>query len=464
MLKLIHRLLTFWRAKHSTVEVRQRTLPLDSPLDRAEPAQNLITSTKERTYPVRLFDKELLASSVKRWQLGDWLSLAAINVEELELHPERIKLALLVAAGLLQLGHTAEARHLLKQAVKWGASSEDVAKLLVSGVHNNLGRAASVLGRPDKADDHFAAALHTMDPECDISYLSDLRATVQSQKKLNGANSNLLEFLLGPSQNSLFIDCQKYINDQRNLTTEGRAIEKKDVRVAGEIREFSHRPESKGDIGVIKQVFEQNQYAFDWIPQGTKVADLFKRIIDVGKVPTIIDGGGNIGASCVWFSHKFPQSKILAIEPDQENCKLLAMNCDNLPVKIFHGALSNKRRILYLQDPDQSDWAFRVGETGSLPVRCIGPYDLLHECDLQGLTPVIIKLDIEGGEELFFEGESNWMERVAVIIIELHDWLFPERSTSLNFLNAIARHKFQVYTRGENLFCFNQQVLENQML
>lgn len=461
MLKLIRRLLTSWRAKRGAAEVQRRTLLMDASPYQAETARNLIKSTTGQAYPTGPFDEKLLERSIERWQLGDWGSLIAINPEELQLHPERNKLALLVAASQLQLGNTAEARQLLKQASKWGANNTDIAKLVISGVHNNLGRAVSVLGKIAKANDHFTAAIRSVNPDCDISRLSSLRAITQSPSKSGGADFDLLNFLQGQSQIPLFVDCGRYVLNRTYETINGRAVDRKNVKVPGGTRAFSHRPESKGDIGVIKQVFEQNQYDFEWIPQGEKVAKLFKRLQDSGEIPTIIDGGGNIGASCVWFSYKFPDSTILAIEPDQDNCKLLAANCEDLPVKIFPGALSNKRRILYFQDPDQSDWGFRVGETGSRPVPCIGPYDLMYECQLQGLTPVIIKLDIEGGEELFFEGECEWMAHIAVIIIELHDWLLPEQSTSLNFLNAIARHKFQVFTRGENLFCFNRKILEN---
>jgi hypothetical protein len=48
------------------------------------------------------YDENLLARSRTQWQFGDWESLAKLDRDALQHHPDRAKLALLAAAGHLQ--------------------------------------------------------------------------------------------------------------------------------------------------------------------------------------------------------------------------------------------------------------------------------------------------------------------------------------------------------------------------
>ena len=50
-----------------------------------------------------------------------------------------------------------------------------------------------------------------------------------------------------------------------------------------------------------------------------------------------------------------------------------------------------------------------------------------------------MKIDIEGGEDDLFSGDLDWLERTPLVIIELHDWLFPNEPRSRNFLRAVSR-------------------------
>ncbi|ADH86530.1 hypothetical protein [Desulfurivibrio alkaliphilus] len=55
------------------------------------------------------YDETLLERSRTQWQFGDWQSLAQINRDRLQHHPDRAKPALPAAPGHLQCGTTAEA-------------------------------------------------------------------------------------------------------------------------------------------------------------------------------------------------------------------------------------------------------------------------------------------------------------------------------------------------------------------
>jgi NCAIR mutase (PurE)-related protein len=114
-----------------------------------------------------------------QWQFGDWASLAAINRDTLQHHPDRAKLVLLVAAGHQALGNAAEARHCTRLALEWGCSKKLVSQILIAGVHNTLGRAAAISGQGPRALKHFQASIATGTPASDIRLLTQARAGEQ---------------------------------------------------------------------------------------------------------------------------------------------------------------------------------------------------------------------------------------------------------------------------------------------
>lgn len=105
----------------------------------------------------------MLKCAETQWQIGDWHNLAELDRDTLQHHPERAKLALLAAAGLLQTGSSDEARQFLRLAQDWGVSNRLISQILIAGVHNSLGRAAAVSQHQDRAQLHFEQAVQLGD-------------------------------------------------------------------------------------------------------------------------------------------------------------------------------------------------------------------------------------------------------------------------------------------------------------
>lgn len=125
------------------------------------------------------YDENLLECSRTQWQFGDWQSLARLDRGTLQHHPDRAKLALLAAAGHLQLGATEEARQYLTLAQEWGCSSRLISQVLIAGVHNSLGRAAAILGQEQSALKHFSHAIALGTPGGDARLLAQARMMQQ---------------------------------------------------------------------------------------------------------------------------------------------------------------------------------------------------------------------------------------------------------------------------------------------
>ena len=62
----------------------------------------------------------------------------------------------------------------------------------------------------------------------------------------------------------------------------------------------------------------------------------------------------------------------------------------------------------------------------------------------------ILKLDVEGAEKNIFSSNTNWISKVQLLIIELHDEVVP--GCSREFFSAISEYDFEEHRKGENFF------------
>jgi alkyl sulfatase BDS1-like metallo-beta-lactamase superfamily hydrolase len=127
------------------------------------------------------YNTQALPAAREQWQRGDWASLASLTLDELQDHPDRAKLALLAAAGHMQLGRNDMGADCLRQAKAWGCSPQLMRQVVIAGVHNTLGKAAALADMPDRADQHFAASLRTVMPMASGQAQVKQRHTTQMQ-------------------------------------------------------------------------------------------------------------------------------------------------------------------------------------------------------------------------------------------------------------------------------------------
>jgi FkbM family methyltransferase len=228
---------------------------------------------------------------------------------------------------------------------------------------------------------------------------------------------------------------------------------------------FSYREDSVGDKGVIHQIFKNKDYDISFMAQGKRLIEYHNKQSKTSP-SLIIDAGANIGSSAVYFSNTYKNSFLFTIEPDITNWHLLNINTSGLKAFNFHGAIANQDGELIFDDPGRSDWGFMTREIGDTDrdlnlriVKSISPLSILAHTSCQNTNPLILKIDIEGGEEALFNGDTNWLEKFPLVIIELHDWMLPFSGSSRNFIKSVAQHDFDFLYRGENVFLFNRKIL-----
>lgn len=162
----------------------------------------------------------------------------------------------------------------------------------------------------------------------------------------------------------------------------------------------------------------------------------------------IVDAGANAGLSTLWFSLQYPQARIVAIEPEPENFRLLQRNVAGRPrIETRQAALWPRRtRLKFVGHADQP-WMFSVHERRDGEVEAVTPDELVRK---YGRID-ILKLDIEGAEkELFSPARTPWLDRVGLLIIELHDRMLPGCSRAL--YRKLVGRSFDQEIHAESVF------------
>jgi len=177
----------------------------------------------------------------------------------------------------------------------------------------------------------------------------------------------------------------------------------------------------------------------------------------VAEPRLIIDGGANIGCAAVYFAIRYPDARIIAVEPDAANFKMLAHNTSPYAnVSLMQAGIWHKRVELKIENPDEESWMFRVHESEPSPdtIASVTIAELFSESGASSID--LLKLDIEGAErEVFSFGYQQWLDQVKVLVIELHERYKPGCEAA--FYAAIANYDFSQTRRGENLILVNRR-------
>lgn len=235
-------------------------------------------------------------------------------------------------------------------------------------------------------------------------------------------------------------------------------LARREISLGQQVLPFDYRIASEGDRGALEQVFFNQDYRVDRWRQGQGLRKYYDANAARQRM-LIVDAGANIGAASVYFRALYPQSRIIAIEPEINNAALARNNFEKRDIDLIEAAIGSKSGSMYLQNPGLSDWGFRIGEEGEYEVSVSTVESILADC--KDSVPFILKIDIEGGEEGLFSRDCDWLDFFPLTIIETHDWMLAGRASSRNFYRQIVRFDMDILQKGENTFCFNNRLLRS---
>lgn len=214
------------------------------------------------------------------------------------------------------------------------------------------------------------------------------------------------------------------------------------------------------DAQVFSQVFSASQYELMWFPQYAGIEGRYRRIVNDGRRPLIIDAGANNGASALWFATRFPEAKVVAVEPEPTNASLCRENTRGFDVEVLNVAIGSQPGSVALVTEGREMWAVSTIRRNEGSVRICTVSEIIDahpECEL-----FIVKIDIEGFESDLFASNTDWVADAKVIMIEPHDYLLPDQASSRNFQQVLSRHDFDILISGENLVYIKRDLLERQ--
>jgi FkbM family methyltransferase len=200
------------------------------------------------------------------------------------------------------------------------------------------------------------------------------------------------------------------------------------------------------DFDVFKQIFVNREYScLDHI--------------DIDSVELIIDCGANIGCSSAYFLSRFPQSRVIAIEPDPENFSMMKQN-----LKTYGNRVETKQTAIWSKPAelvfsevtyaDGREWTRQVRECQPGESPCMVATDIGTVFKASGYDRIsILKIDIEGAEAVVFSTNyQDWLSRVDVLVIELHDNTIFGNASDV-FFQAISQENFEISRCEELTVC-----------
>jgi FkbM family methyltransferase len=182
-------------------------------------------------------------------------------------------------------------------------------------------------------------------------------------------------------------------------------------------RDF-HLVDSASFLFMYEEIFQKQIYKF--APASSK--------------PLIIDGGANVGVSVLFFKWTYPESRIVAFEPDYKVFAALERNVANFElnnVTLINKALwSSETTLEFMTEGADAGrlCAFELGkeiyevETKRLRELLTQPIDFL-------------KLDIEGAETEVLKDSADLLVNVNNIFVEYHS--LAKKSQTLHLITTI---------------------------
>ncbi len=171
----------------------------------------------------------------------------------------------------------------------------------------------------------------------------------------------------------------------------------------------------------------------------------------------IVDAGAHIGMVSILFANRYPNSKIISIEPDHENFELLCANTapyDNITT--MHAALWHEDTMLENLNPDDENWAYQFSPSITGEFKAVSMEGIINDFNLSKVD--LLKIDIEGAEKEVMSAAQGWIDVVGTVVIELHDRF--RAGCSETFYEAVQGFPFESRS-GPNIVVSMEELKES---
>ena len=212
---------------------------------------------------------------------------------------------------------------------------------------------------------------------------------------------------------------------------------------------------NKFDILTVFEIYAEENYSLKKYEISKKIMTNFEINSRKNLKPLIIDCGSNIGSSTEYFYRIFKNSKVIGVEPNLQSLNFSKNNIISDEHLMINKAISCENKKVYLDNTLKDNRSSKISENKGDIVDTITVNELINyygkECH-----PFLIKIDIEGYEKDLFLKDYSWIDKFEIIIIEIHDWMYPNSANSYSFFSAMLnvmsqKNKRDMIISGENL-------------
>jgi FkbM family methyltransferase len=161
--------------------------------------------------------------------------------------------------------------------------------------------------------------------------------------------------------------------------------------------------------------------------------DALHQFLPEPRFNLIIDAGGYIGTAAIALSKLYPTCKVVTLEPSKANFAMLQRNVRDFPQIVpIRKALAGTSRTTLLRKRETGAVGYTLVEhpldcPAAEPVHACSTITIPELLELYGAAGGIdiLKLDIEGGEKEVLDASSNWLDKIDLVVAELHDRITP---------------------------------------
>ncbi|MBN8889912.1 MAG: hypothetical protein ABS99_04140 [Acetobacteraceae bacterium SCN 69-10] len=142
----------------------------------------------------------------------------------------------------------------------------------------------------------------------------------------------------------------------------------------------------------------------------------------------ILDLGAYAGYAAIYLARRFPQARLLCVEPSPDSFRLLALN--TIPyrrIERLQAAVWHHPTRLGVAARYYGDWGTRLQDDVPEEARTIPAEDVPGLLRLAGWARAdLVKCDIEGAEAaVFADPHAGWLHTLDALAIETHDTVQP---------------------------------------
>ena len=179
----------------------------------------------------------------------------------------------------------------------------------------------------------------------------------------------------------------------------------------------------------------------------------------------IVDAGGYIGTAAIALSEMFPKAKVVSIEASEENFEMLKRNIEGHPnIVAINAALmaATAEKSVTFVDRGEREWGFAVKTEKDDSAKVLGTVSSISMEQIMedfGFDEIMIcKMDIEGAERDVLRDSKDWIDKVKVLVLELHDRFVPGCRDA--FLES-SRERFVFKDTGEKFISVGKSMFKN---